>query len=268
MPSSLLTLVATPPSGRTRPVLIDADRYAAKVVLQGAPIPWTDIAALTNHVSMVTSLLGPDAVWVDAAAFYTAYVAASPGLADAMGARSRTGFPMRTMLGDDDALESFSTTVRTIADATGRRVVLRAPSPARWLCRTQTVVGKPIDDVDDDQADGASMYLAEWLGRLGSVPVAVMLLDGRPADGDPVVSITEGLTSYSALVNVASHFGWTLGIRDDATVEVGPGEPSVGILPEAFWTTGAEVPECDVIVTTIPPSATPEDVLDRLVGLA
>lgn len=267
MPSSLQALVADPPSGRSRPLLIDSDRYATEVVLQGAPTPWTDIAALTNLVTKVTSLLGPDAVCIDAAAFYAAYATASPELTSAMGARSRTGFPMRTLLGDDHALEAFAATTRTIADSSRRRVVLRAPSPARWLCRAHAVVGNPLDGVDEDQADSASMYLAEWLGKLGSVPVALVLLDTRPTEADPFVEAEERLTSYSAISNVTGHFEWTLGIRDGAAVEVGPGEPSVEILPETFWTNGARVPDADVILTTIPPSATPEHVLDRLAGL-
>ncbi len=70
MPSSLQALVAAPPSGRSRPLLIDSDRYATEVVLQGAPDPVDGHRRADRTTSAkVTSLLGPDAVWIDVAAF-------------------------------------------------------------------------------------------------------------------------------------------------------------------------------------------------------
>lgn len=263
MPSSLKALVAAPPTGRARPLLVDADAYAAAVIRQGAPIPWTDIAALAGHAGQVHSLLDPDALWVDVEAVYAAYVAAESELVAALGARSRTGYPLRTLLGDDSLVGKFVTTVRTLADATRRRIVLDVPSPARWLGRAHALAGKPLAEVSDDHADSASMYVAEWLGKLGTLPVALVLLDARAAEGDATVGTPERVAAYTSLANVAGHFEWTLALRADDAVEVATGDPSVALVPEEYWSAGAGLPEADVLLATIPATASPERVLEQ-----
>ncbi|WP_416985223.1 hypothetical protein [Streptomyces sp. T028] len=263
MPSSLHSLAADPPSGNARPLLVESDAYAAAVIRQGAPIPWTDLAALAGHVGQVHSLLDPDALWVDVEALYGAHLAVEPDLVTEMGARSRTGHALRTLLGADSGVDRVLTTVGTLAEATKRRVVLDVPSPARWLARTHALAGRPLDGVDEDQADSASMYLAEWLGKLGTLPVALVLLDARAAEGDAEVVALETLSACSSLTNVAGHFEWTLALRDEDTVEVPAGEPGIGLVPGDHWTGGAGVPAADVLLAGIPPTASPERVLDQ-----
>lgn len=264
MTSSLESLITTAPSGRPRPVLLDHDDYATAVIRQGAPIPWTDLASLTGHIGRVHALLDPDATWIDIGALYDAHLAANSELATAMGARSRTGFPLRTLLADEDGVARVVRTGGTLADTTRRPLVLAPPSPARWLARAHVAAGRKLDSVDDVAADTASMYLAEWLGRLGTLPVALVLLDARAAPGDGPVETPESLSAYSAITNVAEHFGWTVAIRHDQRIEVSGGAPDVGLVPEAFWLGGAPLPGGAVLLATIPASAPPEQVLDRL----
>lgn len=264
MTSSLESLVTTAPSGRTRPVLLDHDGYATAVIRQGAPIPWTDLASLTGHVGQVHALLDPDATWIDVGALYDAHLAGNPGLAAAMGARSRTGFPLRALLGDEDGVARVVRTGGTLADTTRRPLVLALPSPARWLARAHVAAGRKLDSVDDVAADIASMYLAEWLGGLGALPVALVLLDARAAAGDSPVETAESPGAYSAVVNVAEHFGWTVAMRHDERIEVRDGVPDVGLVPEAFWFDGAALPDGAALLAAIPASAPPERVLDRL----
>ncbi len=268
MTSSLQSLVAAAPTGRTRPVLIDGDDYATRVVRQGAPIPWGEVAPLVGYVGQVAALLRPDAVWADLGRLYAAYTDGNDQLRQAMGARSRTGYALRTLLGDDDALEHARTVLSTIAQTQRRSLVLRVPSPARWLGRAHTVAGTPIELVDEDRADSASMYLAEWLGRLGGIPVALVVLDACAEDGDVPVGSPERLAAYTSLGNVAAHFDWTIAIFDETGVETAAGEPSVGVLTGDFWHGGADAPDTDVLLSRIPATATPERVLDQLALLA
>jgi hypothetical protein len=194
-----------------------------------------------------------------------------------MAARSRTGYALRTMLGDEQVLDPVRTTLQTVADLTRRRLVLDVPSPARWLARAHALAGTPLEAVDEDAADGASMYLAEWLGRLGRLPVALTLLDARAEDGDPPVGTPEHLVAYTPIVNVASHFDWTVALLRDTVaqsgavesgaVETADGEPTVGVLPETYWSEGGDPPEAQVLLGWVPPTATPERVLDRLARL-
>lgn len=259
----LKTLVAEPPSGRRRPVLIDAADYATTVIRQGVPIPWTDTAALAAHFGQVRGLLDPDAQWIDIRRMLEAHCAERPERVTAMAARSRTGYPLRTVLGDDTLASAIIESLGTVAATSGRPLVLHLPSPACWLAWAHRLAGNPLDGVDADRADSASMYVAEWLGRLGNLPLALLLFDARPME--PVAA--EQLSSYTALANVAAHFDWSLAMWQSDGIAGPVGAPSFGVVPEAFWTTGATAPEADVLVATVPSSGTPETVLEQLATL-
>ncbi|MGB3480616.1 MAG: hypothetical protein WBB07_00180 [Mycobacterium sp.] len=260
---SVKSLVAAAPSGRSRPLLIDDAEYSTTVIRQGAPIPWADTTSVVGHFGQVRGLLDPDALWVDARRLHAAHHSLRPDLVTAMGARTRTGYPLRTLLGDDDLLGATVETLTTLATTSRRELVLAVPSPAQWLAWAHDVAGNPLDGVDADRADSASMYIAEWLGRLGAVPVALVLMDAR----GQAAETAELLESYTAIANVASHFGWSLALRNNTGIETAPGDPQIGVIGDDYWTGEADVPAADVLVTTIPGTAAPEQVLDRLAAL-
>ncbi|WP_068398170.1 hypothetical protein [Kribbia dieselivorans] len=276
MSPSLQTLLTAPPSGRSRPLLIDGDAYTTRVIRQGAPIPWTDVTALTGHVAQANALLKPDALWVDAGAMYAARVAADPALREAMGARSRTGYALRTLLADAEALEHTRTVLRTLAETNRRGLVLRVPSPARWLAAAHAAAGTALDEVDEDQADSASMYVAEWVGKLGDLPVVMVVLDARGAAGAPGAEAAvpapttvpeERLATYTAVANVCAHIDAALALVADDLVETQPGAPSMALVSEGYWVDGGELPEAEVLVARIPTTAVPEQVLAHLGGI-
>lgn len=268
MTSSLQSLIAERPSGRRRPLLIDHDAYATAVLRQGTAVPWTDAPALVSHLAQVTGLLDPDAVWVDIAALYRARCAEQPELVAAMGARSRPGVALRTLLGDQPGTGLLVDTLRTIAATSHRPLVLALPSPARWLLWAHQVAGTPLERVDEERADAASVYLAEWLGHLGELPVALVVLDARAEDDVSGAVEPESLAAYASVTNVAGHFGWSIALRTDRGLELAETEARVAVLTEAFWTGADEVPEADALVAPIPASAVPEQVLDRLARLS
>lgn len=262
--SSLTALLDAVPGGRA--LMIDHDAYATAVLRQGRKIPWGDLAALTGHVAQGHALLDPDAVFLNAERFYDAHLAASPDLVSAMGKRSRTGYALRTLLGDEATVERLVSTMRTLTDSTRRRIVLSVPSPARWLMRAHGRAGTGLNEVSEDHADSASMYLAEWLGRLGSPPLGLVLLDARAFSGDSAtLESPERLGGYTSLTNVAKHFDWTLAVRFDSSVDVADDVTSAIVLPEAFWRGEGETPRggAQLVLTTIPADAVPEMVLMR-----
>lgn len=60
------------------------------------------------------------------------------------------------------------------------------------------------------------MYLAEWLGKLGSMPLSLVLLDARHTEGDTAeLEAAERLADYSAITNVARHLALDLALRTD-----------------------------------------------------
>lgn len=257
------TLTVDTPSGRSRALLIDDADYSTAVIRQGAPIPWTDTALATAHFAQVRALLDPDALWVDISRLLSAHTDSRPDLVTAMGARSRVGYPLRTLLTDGDVLEASREMLETLAKTSRRQLILHMPSPASWLATAHRVAGTALDEVDADRADSASMYIAEWLGQLGSLPVALILLDGRDT------TLTETLADYTAVTNVASHFGWMPAIWTSAGIDTAHGHPSIGVIGSEFWSddVDAVVPDTDVLVTSIPATASPERVLDQLARL-
>ncbi|GAA3548070.1 hypothetical protein [Nocardioides daeguensis] len=263
--SSLLSLVGAAPSGRPRPVLLDHRDYATAVIRQGAPVPWTDLAALTGHVQQVHALLDPDTTWIDGGALYAAHLAAHPDLLEQMGARSRTGYPLRVLLADEGGVERVVRTAGTLAEACRRPLVVSVPSPAVWLGRAHALTPHRLESVDEIAADTASMYLAEWLGKLGALPVALVVLDARTAPGDTPVEVPERLGALSALTNVAAHFEWSVAVRHETGLEIDG--VAVGVVPDAFWSGDADLPDGDALLATIPATATPERVLDQLAVL-
>jgi hypothetical protein len=262
--SSLQTLIGASPSGRSRPLLLDHSGYGTAVIRQGRPIPWTDLAELTGYFGQLNGLLDPDTAWVDVDALYSAHLGTRDDLVVAMGSRTRTGYAMRTLLTDDEGIDLVLRTATTLSEASRRPVVLKVPSPARWLAQAHQVAGTPLEVVDEDDADKASMYVAEWLGRLGSLPVGLLLLDAREEDDMTLIEAKEDLEGYTAITNVADHFGWSVAVRRDEAVEVREGEPRVGHVPESYWLGGADLPDGAALIATIPAAASPERVLDQI----
>lgn len=261
---SAKSLAVATPSGRSRALLIDDAEYSTTVIRQGSPIPWTDTTMATTYFDQVRALLNPDALWVDMGRLFLAHTDSRPDLVTAMGARTRIGYPLRTLLTDSDVLAASREMMETVAKTARRQLLLHVPSPASWLATAHEIAGNPLSEVDADRADSASMYIAEWLGQLGSLPVALVLLDARNA------SLAETLADYTAVTNVSSHFGWTPAMWQDERIDTAQDHASIGLIGAGFWTgdTDAPVPDADVLVTTIPASASPERVLDQLAKLS
>ncbi|MBK7274829.1 MAG: hypothetical protein IPI13_17370 [Actinomycetales bacterium] len=253
-------------SGRAVPLILDHADYGSAVLLQGAPIPWTDLPALVGYLRQVQALLDPDALYLDAGALLFAGAARVPGLIGEMAARSRTGYALRTLLASPELLDFASVTIRTAGDAVRREVTLAVPSPARFLMRAHAIAGTDVANVSADQADSASMYLAEWLGKLGSMPLSLVLLDARHTEGDTAeLEAAERLADYSAITNVARHLALDLALRTDEGLEV-DGDASAAVIPDSFWLAedpGAPAP-AELWLTHVPAQAHPETVLERI----
>ena len=222
-------------SGRAVPLILDHADYGSAVLLQGAPIPWTDLPALVAGAARV------------------------PGLIGEMAARSRTGYALRTLLASPELLDFASVTIRTAADAVRREVTLAVPSPARFLMRAHAIAGTDVANVSADQADSASMYL-------GSMPLSLVLLDARHTEGDTAeLEAAERLADYSAITNVARHLALDLALRTDEGLEV-DGDASAAVIPDSFWLAedpGAPAP-AELWLTHVPAQAHPETVLERI----
>ncbi|MEZ5150064.1 hypothetical protein [Rhodococcus zopfii] len=260
MTTSKPEFLDAPASGRRTPLIVDHLDYSQRVLLRGNPIPWDDPTALSNLFNQAHGLLRPDVTLLDLGAYYR-ILARDPRLQDAMTARSRPGYALRVLLGDPSAGRAAATLVATVAGTTRLPLVLQIPSPRAWLAQTHPGT---TEDLDADRVESAAMYVADWLRGFADVPVAALLLDERAAGGVPAVPAD----TYTPIGNVAVHYRWELGLRDDPSVSFGGRDGDV--LGDDFWLGDhAAVPAASAAfrLTRLPESAVPETVLARLADL-
>lgn len=268
MTVNLANLISEPRSGRSRAVLLDHHDYSQSVILQGRQIPWHEPMAYANFMGQAQGLLRPDLALLSLDRFYAHKVASDDRLQETMGAKSRTGYALRTLLADPGTLAQALAIATTFTQTQREPVVLHIPSPMQWLARTHPFSGAAdASGLDADNAENASMYIADWIRGFSALPLAGVLLDDRTLPGTPDTTKV-GLDTYSPLANVADNYRWTLGMRSSGTVEVQRlGQAGAVIQPEFWLHEGVPLPEGSFFVAEIPPVAAPEDVMSRLAAL-
>lgn len=266
MSPDFASVVASPPSGRTTALVVDHAAYGSAVLLQGRAVPWDDVVSLVTYYRQVHGLLNPDATFVDAQAVYSALLSGRPELREAMGARSRTGYALRTLLADAAIADHLATLVRTLAESTRRPVVLQLPSPLVWLAQAVQAAGTGGGGLTLDHADNASMYMADWLSRFGAAPIGLVLLDARRAGTAGLGDLpAEELKAYTPIANVVGHHRWLLGMRTESSVEMAQATSGV-VVPEGFWT-DQDPPSGGFRLAHVPAGAEPRLVLARVARL-
>ena len=132
--SRLLASLDAPPSGRARPIWFDAAAYGRAKLLGGGDVPWDSPAELSSFFAKIGGMFRSDAILVDVADMFAQRPAADQQLRAAMAARSRPGYALRTLLGDEQARGTAAEAVRVLAATSGSvPLVLTVPTPGRWL---------------------------------------------------------------------------------------------------------------------------------------
>lgn len=263
---SLIDAIARPPSGRTRAVLIDGLDYAQCVFLQGRPVPWHNPTAYSHFLGQAQGVFASDLALLNLDRFYAHRLESCSELRVALGAKNRTGFALRTLLGDAETTAHAIEFATVFVKTQRAPVVLQIPSPMQWLARTHPRSALP-GELDADDAENSSMYIADWLRGFAALPLAGVLLDDRTlpdAPGTPAVA----LETYSPIVGVTEHYGWTLGLRSAEGIELtGTGTTGVVTRPGFWLENGQEAPTGDFLVGEIPAAAVPEVVVSRIATL-
>jgi hypothetical protein len=169
------------------------------------------------------------------------------------GARRATA-ALRALLADDDLADDAVALVRVATAMSPVPVAVQIPSPWAWLA---AVAGEARDpEFDADDAENASVYLADWVRRFSGLPLDTLVLDGREAAAD------EALAAYGPLLGLADHYRWTLALRRRDTLELAAAEGAV--LDAGFWSgEGVDaLPTAALVISRIDPAAEPEAVLD------
>ncbi|MGW8538473.1 hypothetical protein ACWGK5_30540 [Rhodococcus qingshengii] len=268
MSASLLTTIATPPSGRATALLLDHHEYAQSVFLRNRPAPWDDPTSYARFFNQAQGLLKPDLAIFDLSHFYTYHLELNPLLRDAMSQKKRTGYALRTMLADKALTSGAIALAQTLTAMASGPVVLQIPSPMQWLQATHHHSGSSdIDSLDADDAENSSMYVADWLRGFAALPFSAILLDDRPIN-HPAPANRVGFDAYTPIANVTAHYRLIVGMRDAHGVALHQQTTRGSILPENYWLgEQTTLPPGDFHITQIPATAIPEVVLNQLAQL-
>lgn len=261
---------------------LDYADYAGALLANGM-VPWLDVAGCVAWQRKAQGLLKSDVLTLPVATVCARWLDRQPALREAMAAKRRAVFPLKTLLADE-ALRAH-----LVELAAGLRacfsdlpLALACPSPRRWVAEAyrQAHGAEAEVEVGEDEADSAAVYLADFLRAFGNAGIDALLLQ-ESADSEPAAA--EGLACYQPVLNVAAHYRWDIGLSAPAGRYAGgssglgfvvapsalPGTRAGCIVPADFWA-GAAPPDCPphgFRYAVIPAGVQPEAVLQRLAVL-
>lgn len=272
-----------------RPLLwLDDAQYCA-ALLAGGRAPWLDAAAFVAWRRKSHSLLRADVVALPVAPIVAAWLDQDASLRAAMAARSRVNFPLKTLLASAalrQHLAALLTGLRSSFPALPLALV--CPSPRAWVAAAYRHAFGPGSrvEVGADEVDAATVHCADFLREFALLGVDSVLLEESPDDEPRDAGELEW---YRAVLNVAGHYRWDVGLllpgghftgglgtaaaRADSggfAFVLAPGPVAadcVGrILPTEFWHGPAaeSLPPARFHFAQIPLGIPPELVLDRL----
>ncbi|WP_227429698.1 hypothetical protein [Psychrobacter sp. I-STPA6b] len=254
MPNRLRNLLND--SATNTKLIINAEDYAQKVLLQGKPIPWHDATAYANHLSQTAALLKPEVSVISIDKMIMQELADNEQLTSAMGEKSRAGYALKTFMGNDDFKAAVSALVASTVQTQRVPVLVQMPSPLQMLYLTARAA-KPDDEheFDDDSAENAAIYCADWLRAFKDANIAGLIFDEREGDVSD--------EAYQPIKNTAEHYQWVVGIRRDNEIIFKDPQLSIAVLPSDYWTSGdSNVDTSGVVFTEIAQNAVPEQVLE------
>ena len=189
------------------PLWIDAWEYGRELFLKGNSPPWEDIAAFVAYHKKLQGLIKSDFVVVELECFYDNWLQRHPALLDAMSAKKRVGYSMRTLLADDASRNQIREIVDALADCYGDLpLVLSVPSPKNWLeishCQAH---GVDAVNINWEQAESGSMYMADYLRNFATCNLSGLLLKDTENEGP---ASDDELAHYQPVLNVAQHYRW------------------------------------------------------------
>ena len=281
MPDLLATLTAAP-SGRTTPVWFDSLAYCHEKLLGGEQVPWASPGELTALTGKAQGMFRSDALLVDLAELYAWRTAVDSELRTAMGARSRVGYALRTLLADEQARTVAVDAVSAASGVGGGTpVVLTMPSPSRWLSISAEQARKPAAPPNPDSADTAAMYIADFLRIFATAPVDGLVLDEGPTSATDLTRAD----AYRPVLNVAEHYKWAVLICSETAawphgpipgvagwVGSAPPDQASGtwglLATDEFWSGADPAGAPDLVLAVVPARADPESVMARVRALS
>lgn len=255
MPDRLRTLLEESGNGGSK-LIINAEDYAQKVLLQGKNIPWHEATAYANHSSQTAALLKPQVAVISIDKMIEQELADNQALVAAMGEKKRAGYALRTFMSNEDVKAAASALVASTVKAQRVPVLVQLPSPLQLLYLTANAAKPDADhEFDDDAAENAAIYCADWLRAFKDASIAGLIFDERAGD------VAE--EAYQPIKNTAEHYRWAVGVRRENEVVFSDPQVTVPVLPSSYWENGETDSDMSgVVFTEIAQDAVPETVLE------
>jgi hypothetical protein len=258
--------------GATLPLWLDDTDYSGRL-LSGGRVPWLDPTALIAWRRRSVQLLKPSVSVLDVGRLAMAFAArrAAPGTAE----RAPTA-ALLALLSHEPLRRHIMEVLRGLRQSLRIPLALTIPAPNIWaaaLCGTDR--GGSLD-IDAEQTDESSVYIADFLRSFAQLGVdAILLIDDAKGRADQLEQV--GL--YQPVLNVCRHYGWDIGIKiltapeDDLGLDfvIAPqGARGVDVGAQ-FWEAGSVPPPVapgGFRYARVPEDAAPEYVLAKLAALA
>lgn len=261
---------------------LDYVDYAGRL-LADDEVPWLDVGAYLAWQRQAQSLLRSDVLMLPVGAVCDAWLAAHPELREAMASKSRTMFPLKTLLADPGLRAHLTELVTGLRGSfADLPLALACPSPRAWVADAyaQAHGADAEAEVGEDEIDSAAVLLADFMRQFGESGIDVLLLQ-ETADREP--DTLADVELYQPVLNIATHYRWEVGLYapggryPGGTAGLGfviapqalPGARAGRLIAPDYWTGSApaEVLEAGLSFSRIDPAAAPETVLERLAQL-
>lgn len=169
--------------------------YAERLL---GPADWTDAASVAALYARAQALLPSDLLVLPVARIAAAHIVARPALRTTIAGKPAAAQPLRALLADGGLREMIAAAM-TRLQPIAAVVALGLPAPAEFARAVAVAAGLPAPPADDDLADDAAVYTADFLRAFKAVPLGALVLD---ADAFPEFD--------APIVRIADHYGWQL----------------------------------------------------------
>src|SRR5271163_4154285 len=195
--------------GRSVVIWLDSHNYAGRLLAGGTP-PWLDVAAFVAWQRKAKGLLKSNVASLPVAAVVADWLETHPDLRDAMGAKTRAVYPLKVLLADEALRAHLVEMASGMRSGVGGLLALVMPSPRAGVALAYRQGRGETVEVGEDEADSASVYMADFLRAFGEVGLDALLL--REASENPPAA-AESLLAYQAVYNVAVNYKWDVSLR-------------------------------------------------------
>jgi len=195
-----------------------------------------------------------------------------------MSAKKRVTAPLKILLASEPLRAHLVEILKGLRASYGSSpLALVVPSPRRWVGDAYVAAHGEAAEVGEDEADGASMYVADFLRTFGESGIDVLLLD--ESEQSAPASPAE-VKWYQSVFNIAAHYRWECGLRVPVQREISSAEgidfciapqevdglPTGVAIAADFWKGGnaPTAPAGGFLFAEIPVDAVPETILERL----